>query len=155
MRLRQVSFGIAVSLGLCVQALAQTQEPTSHVKAPGRGDSVIVKGCLIGPTLESVETVTTDETGHASGPITYQLRGDKKVLKRMREEHDGKRVDVTGILKSTLPQDSATRGKTVGRTKITLGVGSTSTQRGAPDLQSSLPVLEVKSYEGSGARCGG
>ena len=73
----------------------------------------------------------------------------------MREEHDGKRVDVTGILKSTLPQDSATRGKTVGRTKITLGVGSTSTQRGAPDLQSSLPVLEVKSYEGSGARCGG
>ena len=158
MRLRPVWFAIAVAGVVCAGASAGAQdakEPTSKAKTPGRGDSVVARGCLVGPTLESVETVTTDETGHASGPLTYQLKGDKKLLKRMREEHDGKGVDVTGILKSTLPHDSATRGKTMGKTKVIFGVGSTSMQKGAPDLQSSLPVLEVKSYEGSGVRCGG
>jgi hypothetical protein len=71
----------------------------------------------------------------------------------MRDEHDGKLLEVTGILKSPLPQDSSTRGKTMGKTKVTFGIGTPSAQKGAPDLQSSLPVLEVKSYEGSGARC--
>ena len=152
MSLRRIGCGVTFAIVVCVQVLAQTQEPSSHTKSPGRGDSVIVKGCLIGPTLESTETVTTDEVGLA-GPLTYQLKGDKKLIKRMRQEHDGERIDVTGILKSTLPHDSATRGKTMGKTKVTFGVGSTSMQKGAPDLQSSLPVLEVKSYEASGARC--
>jgi hypothetical protein len=157
MRLRPIWFGIAFAAVLCAGASAAAQdpkEPTSNVKTPGKGDTVVVKGCLVGPTLESVETVTTDETGHASGPITYQLRGDKKVLKRMRDEHDGKVVEVTGILKSALPQDSSIRGKTMGKTKVTFGIGTPSAQKGAPDLQSSLPVLEVKSYDGFGTPCG-
>jgi hypothetical protein len=157
MRLRPVSFGIAIAVVACLQASAVAQdpkEPSSKVKTPAKGDAVIVRGCLVGPTLESTDTVTTDETGQSSTPLTYRLKGDPKLLKRMREEYDGKRVDATGILKSTLPQDSSTHGKTFGKTKITLGIGTPSAQKGAPDLQSSLPVLEVKSYEGSGAPCG-
>jgi hypothetical protein len=153
MRLRQFRFGITIAVVMCGQALALTQEPASNGKTPGKGDAVIAKGCLSGPTLESTETVTTDETGRVSARLTYRLQGDKKLLKRMRDEHDGKFVDVTGILKSTLPADSSTRGKTIGKTKVTFGVGTPSAQKGAPDLQSSLPVLEVKSYEGSGERC--
>jgi hypothetical protein len=107
----------------------------------------------MGPTLESIETVVTDEIGRTAGPMTYQLRGNKHLLKRMRSEHDGKQVEVEGILKSALPQDDATRSRKVGKTKITFGVGTPTAQRGAPDVQSALPVLEVKSYDGAGARC--
>ena len=92
-------------------------------KAPEKGDAIRVKGCLNGPTLESIETVVTDEIGKTAGPMTYQLRGDKDLLKRMRSEHDGKQVEVEGILKSTLPQDDAARSKTVGKTRSPSGSG--------------------------------
>ena len=131
----------------------RAQEPNSHGKAPDKGDSIRVRGCLMGPTLESLETVVTDEIGKTAGPMTYQLRGDKDLLKRMRSEHDGKQVEVEGILKSKLPQDDAVRSKKVGKTKITFGVGTPTAQRGVPDTHSALPVLEVKSYDGAGARC--
>ena len=113
-------------------ALPAAQEPNSKVKTPAKGDSVVVKGCLMGPTLQSTETVSTDDTGTLSTPLTYQLKGDKKLLKQLRDENDGKLVEVTGILKSVLPQDSAIHGKTMGKTKVTLGIGAPSAQRGAP-----------------------
>jgi len=131
----------------------RAQETPARPKPPAKGDDVRVKGCLLGPTLESVETVTTEELGKAAGPVTYQLRGDKDLLKRMRAEADGEQVEVSGILKSTLPQDDSIRSKQVGKTRITLGVGTPTAQPGVPDTQSSLPVLEVKSYDAHGARC--
>ena len=144
----------ALTTILSVPAVASAQDPTSNVKPPGKGDSVIVKGCLNGPTLESVETVTTDATGTVSAPITYQLKGDKGLLKRMHEELDGKLVEVTGVLKSTLPIDNSTHGKTIGKTKVTLGIGGPPAQSGASNMSPAIPVLEVKSYDGAGARCG-
>ena len=146
-----VVVGLATILWL--PAVASGQEPASNVKPPGKGDTVIVKGCLNGPTLQSVETVTTDETGKVSAPITYRLKGDKGLLKRMREEHDGKLVEVNGILKSTLPVDNSIHGKTIGKTKVTFGIGTPSAQSGVPDTQAAIPVLEVKSYDGVGALC--
>jgi hypothetical protein len=153
--MRIVRLGIATALAMCVSLplSGQVQEPGAHPKAPAKGDSIRVKGCLMGPTLESIETVTTDEVGKTAGPMTYQLRGDKDLLKQMRSQHDGEQVEVTGILKSALPQDDATRSKKIGKTKITFGVGTPSAQRGVPDVHDSLPVLEVTSYDGAGARC--
>lgn len=147
--------GIVLALGAIVSVpmSGHAQEGNVRAKAPAKGDNIRVKGCLMGPTLESIETVVTDEIGRSSGPMTYQLRGNKDLLKRMRAEHDGQQVEVEGILKSALPQDDATRSKKVGKTKITFGIGTPTAQRGAPDVHSALPVLEVKSYDGAGARC--
>jgi hypothetical protein len=148
--------GIAMMVGLSLAGSAGAQQPngqTTKDRIPGKGDSVRVKGCLAGPTLQSIEISMTDETGEMASAFTYQLKGDKKLVKQLRDEHDGKVVTVIGILKSDLPQDSAIRGKTVGKTKVTFGVGASSTQRGGVDSATALPVLEVKSYEGSGASC--
>jgi hypothetical protein len=156
MKLRPVWFGMAIAVVACVGVSAGGQEPKdppAKQKTPEKGDAVVVKGCLDGPTLQSLETVTTDDAGLVTAPLTYQLKGDKKLLKQLRAEHDGKVVEVSGILKSNLPHDSSIHGKKIGRTKITFGAGTPSGQKGMPDLESSLPVLEVKSYEGSGARC--
>ena len=156
MKLRPVWFGTAIAVLLYVGASVAAQQPTdppAKEKVPAKGDAVLVKGCLDGPTLQSIETSMTDETGHLTTPFTYQLKGDKKLLRQMREDHSGNVVEVKGILKSNLPQDSAISGKTVGKTRITFGVPASSTQGAAPDQNRALPVLEVKSYEGSGARC--
>jgi hypothetical protein len=156
MKLRPVWFGMAIAVVACVGVSAGGQEPKdppAKQKTPEKGDAVVVKGCLDGPTLQSIETVTTDDTGKVSGPLTYRLTGDKKLLKQLRAEHDGKVVEVSGILKSNLPHDSSIHAKTMGKTKITLGVGTPSGQKGMPGLESSLPVLQVKSYDGSGAPC--
>ena len=154
MRAVTLRIAIAVVAAAILPLNGRAQEPNAHPKAPEKGDAIRVKGCLIGPTLESTETVVTDEIGKTAGPMTYQLRGDKDLLKRMRSEHEGEQVEVEGILKSKLPQDDAARSKTVGKTKITFGVGTPTAQSSVPDTRSSLPVLEVKSYDGAGARCG-
>jgi hypothetical protein len=122
-------------------------------KPPSKGDSIVVTGCLAGPTLDAIETAKSDDTGRVLTPITFQLRGDKELLKKLRGEHDGKQVEVKGVLKSNLPNDSARRGATVGKTKITFGVGTPSTDRGMANQAPALPVLDVKSYDGTGARC--
>ncbi len=150
---RPVWSGISIGLVMAAHSLALAQEPTPGNKRPGKGDEVVARGCLNGPTLHAVETVATDETSRVSVPLTYQLKGDKKLLARMREEHDGTGLRVTGVLKSTLPHDGAVAGKTVGKTKVTFGIGTPSAQGGAPDNQPALPVLEVKSFEGDGPSC--
>ena len=154
MRVATLGIALAFAAAATLPLSGRAQEPSSHPKAPEKGDAIRVKGCLNGPTLESIETVVTDEIGKTAGPMTYQLNGDKDLLKRMRSEHDGKQVEVEGILKSTLPQDDAARSKTVGKTKVTFGIGTPTAERAVPDAHSALPVLEVKSYDGAGARCG-
>jgi len=156
MKLRPVWFGTVIVVVVYVGASAGAQQPadpSAKEKVPAKGDAIVVKGCLDGPTVQSIDTSMADESGHLATPFTFQLKGDKKLLQQLRDEHNGKVVEVKGILKSNLPQDSAISGKTVGKTRITFGVPPSSTQGAGPDQNRALPVLEVKSYEGSGARC--
>ena len=88
--------------------------------------------------------------------LVYRLSGDKTLLKKMREEHDGSLVEVTGILKSTLPPAGEMYGTTIGKTRVRIGIGSPNTGSGATaEANRSLPVLEVKNYEGVPVKCGG
>ena len=110
-----------------------------------------MKGCLDGPTLQSVETSITDETGNLATPFTYQLKGDKELLKRMREEHGGKVVEVKGILKSNAAAGQRDPRQDRRKDQNYVSASAHPRPQGAgPDLSRALPVLEVKSYEGSG-----
>jgi hypothetical protein len=152
MKLRSIRIGIILA-AVCAHTAAAFQDSGSNGRRPGKGDEVVARGCLSGPTLQSVETVGTDDSGRVSEPLTYQLKGNKKTLARLREEHEGNVVSITGVLRSTLPHDGALAGTTAGRTKITFGVGTPSGQKGAPAQQPALPVLDVRSYESAGTRC--
>jgi hypothetical protein len=126
-------------------------------KVPKKGDEIIVRGCLKGLILTATETslsASEDSTGKLVTPYTYQLKGPKDLLRKLREEHDDRVVEVTGELKSTLPQESALRGVTIGKTRIMVGVGANSADPMVRQGE-SLPVLEVKSYEGVRVTCGG
>jgi hypothetical protein len=151
--IRRRASTVAVLALLTAAAALCAQERSGSDKPPEKGDNIVVTGCLAGPTLEAIETAKADDTGRLLTAITYQLKGDKDLLKRLRSEHDGKQVEVKGVLKSNLPNENARRGTTVGKTKITFGVGTPSNDRGVGNQPPPLPVLDVKSYDGSGARC--
>src|SRR5688572_13898894 len=83
-------------------ALAPALQEKPAAKTPQKGDSVLVKGCLRGNSLESTETGIVNSDATMMTALVYRLTGDKATLKSLRAEHDGKVVEVTGILKSKL-----------------------------------------------------
>ena len=122
-------------------------------KPPKKGDTVVVRGCLSGPVLQSTDLKIADRANTVESAVAFRLAGDKDLLKQMRKEEDGKIVEVTGVLKSDLPRSDTHRGKKVGNTRIVVGVGRPQTmpEQGPPHM----PVLEVKSYEPRAIACGG
>jgi hypothetical protein len=81
------------------------------------------------------------------------LTGDKKLIKQLRDEHDGRVVSVEGVLKSDLRSDD---GQTTNVGGVRIGIGTPASAPGRPDAESqrSLPVLDVKSFEGGPTTCG-
>jgi hypothetical protein len=144
---------LVVALG--VLATVPIQDNPEKARMPKKGDTVVVKGCLEGQLLRSVETSLLDESGRMATPLTYRLKGDRKLLHALRSEHDGRVVEVTGELKSTLPIPAG-RGVTVGKSRIVVGIGAPPAgNQQAQQPTESLPVVEVKTYEGMPVACSG
>ena len=141
---------------LALVAIGTVPQERAPAKPPQKGDSIIVKGCLKGRSLESTETGLVDGDSSMMTSLVYRLSGDKALLKKMREAHDGSLVEVTGILKSTLPPAGDMYGTTIGKTRVRIGIGNPNVGSGAnAEANRSLPVLEVKNYEGVPVKCGG
>jgi hypothetical protein len=130
---------------------AQKEKPVAS--AMKKGDTIAVKGCLTGGALEATDLAHQDSTGELSTGITFRLTGEKTLLKQMRDKHDGKIVEVEGVLKSDLPQQTVQSHK-IGKMRVR--IGAPSARPGSPDAEArrSVPVLEVKSFDGSTTTCG-
>jgi hypothetical protein len=119
-------------------------------KSRGRkGDSVTLRGCLAGASLDATDAEEPEVQTALIGGLTFQLKGDKKLLKSLRDKHDGKVVTVRGVLKSDLVQAEG-QSRTVGRTRITIGGAMPNPNSPQADTRRALPVLEVKSFDGTG-----
>ena len=148
----------AVLLLPIVTVLAAGSQDPAKTRTPKSGDTIVVKGCLRGGTLSATEmglVTKEDEDDRQPAGHAFQLKGNKDLLKGLREKFDGHVVEVTGILKSQLIDTSA-RGTQVGNTRIV--VGAESSMRGGKaggvhGGSEALPVLEAKSFEGSSTTC--
>lgn len=133
-------------------ALPPAQDPPSDpVSAPKRGDTIIVRGCIVGGTIESSETSVADSSGTYSSFVVYRVAGEKKLVNQIKKEHDGHVDILTGILKSDLPDQAGSKGKRIGNTRITIGIGEP--PRTDPRKPNFMPVLNVKEIEHTGASC--
>jgi hypothetical protein len=124
-------------------------------KPPKKGDTLVIRGCLRGSAVESAATMTVGAEGETKAEesipsLTYRLQGKKDLLKEMKDKHDRKVVQVTGILRSELSGSGI--GKTVGRTRITIGVDARSGS-GPHANDQAVPVLEAQSFEGTSISC--
>ncbi|MCA1558922.1 MAG: hypothetical protein LC753_10810 [Acidobacteria bacterium] len=152
---------IVIVLMLCGTGAAALQDKVDQ-KTPQKGDVVIVKGCLSGLTLDSTETTSEKNDGVLEARIEYRLTGKKELLKKLKDEHQHKIIEVTGVLKSTLAGADYGKGKQIGKTKIFIGGGHSGGlgQGGQPErphdrMNQIQPVLEVRSVEGVMSVCGG
>lgn len=145
---------LLASIAAAGPATAQKPPEASPDKLPAKGDEVMVRGCVQGTTLESYETRRVDDSGKLTTAITYRLTGPKATLRALRDEHNGRAVDIEGILKSDLPGDrGATRGKQIGKSRVFIGIGAPPRGNSPADAVPYLPVLEVVSFEPVGGRC--
>jgi hypothetical protein len=132
------------------QTPAQKEEKQEN-KTPKRGDIVVARGCLRGSVLEGADLGAPGGGSLAAEPATYRLTGEKDTMEALRKEHDGHSDLITGELRTDLPTSTNIRGKKVGNTRITIGVGAS---RGmGPEPPPPMPVLRVKSFEHTGATC--
>jgi hypothetical protein len=144
----------AVFVAVAMAGTLAQEKPADRL--PQKGDTVVVKGCLKGRSLESTETGLLSSDARSMTALVYRLTGDKNVLKQLRDAHEGSVVEVTGILKSTLPPAGDMSTRTFGKTRVKIGIGSAPVGSGVDaEASRSLPVLEVKSYEGVAVKCGG
>jgi hypothetical protein len=138
---------------VALPSVAAAQEGKDPPKGIKKGDKISVRGCLSGAALEATDVSGTDGSIPLAGGLTFRLTGDKSLLKELREKHDGKIVDVAGVLKSELTQNTTATRK-VGKMHITIGTPAAAPGRPDTEMQRSLPVLELKSYDGSTTSCG-
>src|SRR5262245_16788140 len=92
-------------LVICLAPLVAEQNDRARI--PKKGDTIIVKGCLRGSSVEHASVIREDAEGKREDvdevpSYTYRLQGDKKLLKDLRDKHDRKVVEVKGILRSSL-----------------------------------------------------
>jgi hypothetical protein len=128
------------------------QDPPKENKPSKRGDVVVAKGCVKGGVLETSELSAAGDDGTGvSESITFRLTGEKELLQQLKKEHDGHADTITGELKTDLPTNRETRGKKIGNTGITVGVGGSRGMLQAPPPP--MPVLKVTSFEHTGVTC--
>jgi hypothetical protein len=124
------------------------EKSTGEIKAPQNGDLIVVKGCVANATIDSNEVTGADKETRYFEFITFRLTGDKKVLEEIRKQHVGHSDVLHGELRSNLPKPGQA-GKTVGNSRVTVGVG-----RGMlPEPAPPLPVVRVSSIDHTGINC--
>ena len=148
--MRTIRLCLSLIMLVAVGALAAQDR-----KLPKKGDTLVIRGCLRGSSVESAETRTVDAEGETKTDdvvpsLTYRLQGKKDLLKELKDKHDRKVVEVKGILRSELAGSGL--GTTVGNTRITIGVDARPGS-GGPRNDQAIPVLEAQSFEGTTITC--
>ena len=148
--MRTIRLCLSLILLVAVGALAAQDR-----KLPKKGETLVIRGCLRGSSVESAETRTVDAEGETKTEdlvpsLTYRLQGKKDLLKELKDKHDRKVVEVKGILRSELAGSGL--GTTVGNTRITIGVDARP-GTGGPRTDQAIPVLEAQSFEGTTITC--
>jgi len=138
-----------VAIACAAPLVAQTPPP----KVPKKGDTVIVRGCLRGNSVEQADLMLEESEGEIRRNehvpvLTYRLEGDKSVLKELKNKHDRMVVQVKGVLRSELSRSAM--GTDVGRTRITIGADPRNPTRG---VDQALPVLDTRSFEPTTVSC--
>jgi hypothetical protein len=142
------AFALFASFG----AAAPDQDTERKARGVKKGDTITVKGCLQGSLLQSTDIIGADGVPVAMAAYSFQLKGKKELLKDLVAKHDGVVVSLTGELKSTLTDESSFSTK-IGGTKVVLGGDPRTREQAMQGTSQALPILDVKSFEGSTITC--
>src|SRR5688572_15389349 len=126
-------------LAATIAGVDAVQQEGTLSRAPKKGETIVVKGCLTGQALQATDLGSGEVRESLSSEMTFRLTGDKTLLKQLKAGHDGNVVEVQGVLKSELPKESTATRK-VGKMRITFGTPSEAPLSREAETRRSLPV---------------
>ena len=146
------TLALALTGALLMTGPAQDKSNKDPGALPKKGDRVTLKGCLRGGALEATDVAAEDSDITVASGLTFRVTGNKSLLKDLKQKAEGRLVDIRGVLKSELlPQDGY--GTQLGRMRVTIGTPSTNPGSPAAEAHRSVPVVEVKSFDGTDTGC--
>lgn len=138
-----LAFVAAITLGFSASA---SQKPEGGGIPPsGKGDTVVVRGCVSGSLLKDLRAQKTEPVTGSETAVVYRLTGEKKLLQTIQKEHQDQVLDVSGVLASNPASPSTVHSKTMGKTRVFVGAGAQETSD--PAKTPSYPTLKVTSFE--------
>jgi hypothetical protein len=112
------------------------QRPKSDIAVPKSEEAITISGCVHGshfkPSRESVSDVPTALLRASE----YVLDGQRELLQRLKNDHDGHYEEVTGVAKippSFQHPDTQVRSKDIGKTRVTIGTRQEKAYLPSPD----------------------
>src|SRR5262245_40920691 len=134
---------VAVVLG--IGTLAGQKPEEGAVPPSGKGETLVVRGCVSGSLLKDLRSQKTDAVTGSETSVVDRLTGDKKLLQTIQKEHQDQVLDVSGVLASNPNVSSTVRSKEMGKARVFVGAGSQETS--TPAKPPSYPTLRVTSFE--------
>jgi hypothetical protein len=143
--MKTTALALATVLTLAFNASATQKPEGGEIPPSGKGDTVVVRGCVSGSLLKDLRTQKTDAVTGSETAVVYRLTGEKKLLQAIQKEHQDQVLDVTGVLASNPASPSTVRTKEMGKARVFVGAGAQQTSE--PAKTSPYPVLRVTSFE--------
>ena len=134
---------------LAAVPLAAQQE--EKPKVPKDSLLVTVTGCLKGRVIRAEDVRQPDTTsGMTVRNHSFRLAGKKDVMEEVKE-NDGKRVEISGLIKKSALIESGMKFK---GGRVVIGGGSPTSQSTMPDPAENVVVLDAATEQSLGGSCG-
>lgn len=143
--MRTLAFALAAAIAVAFNASAMQKPEDGGIAPSGKGDTIVVRGCVSGPLLKDLRAQKTDAVTGSETAVVYRLTGEKKLVQAIQKQHQDQVLDVTGVLASNPASPSTVRSKDMGKARVFVGVGRQETSE--PATTSSYPVLRVTSFD--------
>ena len=134
---------------LAAVPLAAQQE--EKPKVPKDSLLVTVTGCLKGRVIRAEDVRQPDTTsGMTVRNHSFRLAGKKDVMEEVKE-NDGKRVEISGLIKKSALIESGMKFK---GGRVVIGGGSPTSTSSMPDPAENVVVLDAATVQSLGGSCG-
>jgi hypothetical protein len=127
--------------------VAQEERP----KVPKDSLMVVITGCIKGRVIRAADVRQTDTTSGATiRSTTFRLAGKKDVMSVVKEQ-DGRRAEVTGLIKKSSLIEPGIKFK---GGRVVIGGGSSAgTRSSLPSPADNVLVLDALAVQGLGTSC--
>ena len=140
---------VIASLLAAAPLVAQQEEKP---KVPKDSLLVTVMGCVKGRVIRAEDVKQADSTsGITISNHSFRLAGKKDVMETVKE-NDGKRVEISGLIKKSALIEPGMKFK---GGRVVVGGGSPTTTSSMPDPAENVVVLDAATVQSLGGSCSG
>ena len=142
---------VRIALACLVAAAPLLSAQEERPKVPKDSLMVVITGCIKGRVIRAADVRQTDTTsGVTIRSTTFRLAGKKDVMTVVKEQ-DGRRAEVTGLIKKSALIEPGMKFK---GGRIVVGGGSSGGTTGSlPSPADNVLVLDALAVQGLGGTC--